>query len=80
MRHFRDYYNREEPLFHVDLAIKDAGHAKSVADKSGSSVKMLELAQGRLKRVKEELGERGDIPSIYGVVREESGLEFKNKG
>lgn len=75
-----DYYQREEPLFHVDLARKDARHARDLADRSGSSVKMLKLAQGRLDRVKEELGDRGDIPSVYGVVRKESGLEFKNKG
>ncbi|CAO2652975.1 Nn.00g023860.m01.CDS01 [Neocucurbitaria sp. VM-36] len=75
-----DYYQREEPLFHIDLARKDARHAKSLADQSGSSVKMLELAQGRLDKVKEELGDKGDIPSVYGVVRKESGLEFKNKG
>jgi hypothetical protein len=41
---------------------------------------MLGLAQGRLDGVKSELGERGDIPSVYGVVRKESGLEFRNKG
>lgn len=77
-----DYYQREEPLFHVDLARKDARHAMALADSSGAkeSMKMLALAQGRLDEVKNELGDRGDIPSIYGVVRKESGLEFKNKG
>ncbi|KAH7072567.1 NAD binding domain of 6-phosphogluconate dehydrogenase-domain-containing protein [Paraphoma chrysanthemicola] len=74
-----DYYQRDEPLFHIDLAKKDARHARSLADKSGASVKMLALAQERLDVVKEELGDKGDIPSIYGVVRKESGLPFKNK-
>jgi 3-hydroxyisobutyrate dehydrogenase-like beta-hydroxyacid dehydrogenase len=74
-----DYYQREEPLFHVDLARKDARHAKAIADKSGSSMKMVALAQERLDTVKEELGDRGDIASIYGAVRKESGLSFKNK-
>jgi hypothetical protein len=30
--------------------------------------------------VKSEIGDKGDIPSVYGVVRQESGLDFKNKG
>lgn len=77
-----DYYKREEPLFGVDLARKDARHAASLAESSGAgeAVKMLKLAQGRLEGVKSELGPRGDIPSVYGVVRKEAGLEFKNKG
>jgi 3-hydroxyisobutyrate dehydrogenase-like beta-hydroxyacid dehydrogenase len=77
-----DYYQREEPLFHIDLARKDARHAMSLAESSGAkeSMKMLGLAQGRLDSVKSEIGDRGDIPSVYGVVRKESGLEFKNKG
>lgn len=41
---------------------------------------MLSLAQERLDKVKEEIGDKGDIPSVYGVVRMESGLDFKNKG
>jgi 3-hydroxyisobutyrate dehydrogenase-like beta-hydroxyacid dehydrogenase len=77
-----DYYQRDEPLFHVDLARKDARHAMSLAESSGAkeSMKMLDLAQGRLDGVKNELGDKGDIPSVYGVVRKEAGLEFKNKG
>ncbi|KAH6872508.1 NAD binding domain of 6-phosphogluconate dehydrogenase-domain-containing protein [Alternaria rosae] len=76
-----DYYQREEPLFHIDLARKDARHAMSLAESSGAkeSMKMLGLAQGRLDSVKSEIGDRGDIPSVYGVVRKESGLGFKNK-
>jgi 3-hydroxyisobutyrate dehydrogenase-like beta-hydroxyacid dehydrogenase len=75
-----DYYQRDEPLFHIDLARKDARHARDLADRSGASVKMLGLAQERLDKVKEEIGDKGDIPSIYGVVRKENGLEFRNKG
>jgi 3-hydroxyisobutyrate dehydrogenase-like beta-hydroxyacid dehydrogenase len=77
-----DYYQREEPLFHVDLARKDARHAMSLAESSGAkeSMKMLALAQSRLDEVKSELGDKGDLPSMYGAVRKESGLDFKNKG
>ncbi|KAF2999767.1 hypothetical protein E8E13_005293 [Curvularia kusanoi] len=73
-----DYYQRSEPLFHIDLARKDARHAKALADASGSSVKGLDVARARLDDVKEHLGDKGDIPSVYGAVRKESGLEFEN--
>lgn len=77
-----DYYKRDEPLFGIDLARKDARHAMSVGESSGAAdgLKMLKLAQGRLDSAKKELGEKGDIPSVYGVVRKEAGLDFKNKG
>ncbi|KAF2124914.1 hypothetical protein P153DRAFT_325134 [Dothidotthia symphoricarpi CBS 119687] len=74
-----DYYQREEPLFHVDLARKDARHAMALAESSGSSVPMLESANKHLIAVKAHLGDKGDIPSIYGAVRKESGLKFENK-
>ncbi|KAJ4985900.1 6-phosphogluconate dehydrogenase 2 [Stagonosporopsis vannaccii] len=74
-----DYYKRDEPLFHIDLARKDARHAKALADTSGSSVRGLDVARARLDDVKEHLGDKGDIPSVYGVVRKESGLQFENE-
>ncbi|KAF2203830.1 hypothetical protein GQ43DRAFT_438495 [Delitschia confertaspora ATCC 74209] len=74
-----DYYKREEPLFHVDLARKDAGHALALARENGVSMKALEVGDAHLVKVKEHLGERGDINSIYGAVRAESGLKFENK-
>jgi 3-hydroxyisobutyrate dehydrogenase-like beta-hydroxyacid dehydrogenase len=74
-----DYYKRDEPLFHIDLARKDARHAKALADNSGTSVKGLEVAAQRLDEVKEHLGNKGDIPSVYGAVRKESGLPFENQ-
>jgi 3-hydroxyisobutyrate dehydrogenase-like beta-hydroxyacid dehydrogenase len=74
-----DYYQREEPLFHVDLARKDARHAMDLAKSSGTSVPALAVAEAHLVKVKEHLGDRGDIPSVYGAVRQESGLKFENK-
>ena len=41
-------------------------------------MKGLDVARARLDDVKEYLGDKGDIPSIYGAVRKESGLEFEN--
>ncbi|KAF2111120.1 6-phosphogluconate dehydrogenase-like protein NAD-binding protein [Lophiotrema nucula] len=74
-----DYYQREEPLFHVDLARKDARHALNLAEKNGVYTPGLKVAEGNLGKVKEHLGDKGDIPSIYGAVRKESGLRFENK-
>ena len=73
-----DYYKREEPLFAVDLARKDAGHAIALAKSAGVRMKDVEVADSHLVEVKEHMGERGDISSIYGAVRKEGGLKFEN--
>lgn len=74
-----DYFEREEPLFQAKLARKDAGHAKSLADKCGAKMNGLEVADAHLKQVVDHAGDRGDIAGIYGAVRKESGLKFENK-
>ena len=73
-----DYYKREEPLFAVDLAMKDARHAQSLANQAGVHMKNVEVANEYLKVVKEHMGARGDIAGIYGAKRVESGLKFEN--
>jgi 3-hydroxyisobutyrate dehydrogenase-like beta-hydroxyacid dehydrogenase len=73
-----DYFKREEPLFAVDLARKDARHAMDLAKGSGCQMHAVEVADAHLAQVKDHMGERGDISSIYGAVRKESGLEFEN--
>ncbi len=73
-----DYYKREEPLFAVDLARKDARHAKDLAKACGAQMKSVEVADMHLAVVKENMGERGDIAGIYGAVRQEAGLKFEN--
>ena len=73
-----DYYKREEPLFAVDLALKDARHAQSLANKAGMHLKNVEVANEYLKGVKEHMGARGDIAGIYGAKRVEAGLKFEN--
>jgi len=73
-----DYHKREEPLFAVDLARKDAGHAMALAKSAGCRLKDVEVADSHLADVKEHMGERGDISSIYGAVRKEGGLKFEN--
>lgn len=59
-----DYYQRQEPLFAVDLARKDARHAKKVAEDSGTRMRIAELGDEYLVGVKDEMGEKGDIAGI----------------
>ena len=73
-----DYYKREEPLFAVDLARKDARHAMALAKAAGTRLKDVEVADAHLEQVKKHRGEKGDIASIYGAVRQEAGLKFEN--
>jgi 3-hydroxyisobutyrate dehydrogenase-like beta-hydroxyacid dehydrogenase len=73
-----DYYKREEPLFAADLARKDARHAMALAKAAGTRLKDVEVADAHLEQVKKHRGEKGDIASIYGAVREEAGLKFEN--
>jgi 3-hydroxyisobutyrate dehydrogenase-like beta-hydroxyacid dehydrogenase len=73
-----EYHKREEPLFAVDLARKDARHAMKLAQDAGCRMKDVEVADQHLKEVKEHMGTRGDIAGIYGAVRKEGGLKFEN--
>jgi len=73
-----DYYKREEPLFAVDLARKDARHAATLAKEAGVKLRDIEVVQDHLEAVKKHQGERGDVAGIYGAVRLEAGLKFEN--
>lgn len=73
-----DYYKREEPLFAVDLARKDARHVKKLAADAGMRHRIVEIADEYLAKVKEHSGEKGDMPAIYGAKRQESGLKYEN--
>lgn len=73
-----DYYKRDEPLFGVDLARKDAGHAMNVAKAVGARLHNVETADTHLAEVRKHSAEKGDIAGIYGAVRQEAGLKFEN--
>ncbi|KAJ3478412.1 hypothetical protein NLG97_g8589 [Lecanicillium saksenae] len=73
-----DYHRREEPLFAVDLARKDARHAKALAAAAGTRMRNVETADAHLALLKEHAGPTGDIAGIYGAVRKEAGLKFEN--
>ncbi|KAJ5372878.1 Dehydrogenase multihelical [Penicillium concentricum] len=74
-----DYCTREEPLFAVDLARKDLGHAYGIAKEGGLRMKNLEVMDGLLEVVKEEKGAKGDVAAVYGAVRKGAGMEFGNQ-
>ncbi|KAF7595861.1 hypothetical protein BBP40_004354 [Aspergillus hancockii] len=73
-----DYYKREEPLFAVDLARKDLGHASSIAREAGVRLRSVEVTDAYLQEVKKEKGFKGDIAGVYGAIRKESGLDYEN--
>jgi len=73
-----DYYKRDEPLFGVDLARKDAKHALSLANACGVKMRDVEVADAHLADVQKAQGSKGDIAGIYGAVRQESGLKYEN--
>ncbi|KAF7715984.1 Uncharacterized protein PECH_004591 [Penicillium ucsense] len=73
-----DYYQREEPLFAVDLARKDLRHAASLAKEGGQRMRNGEVMDGLLQGVKAEKGEKGDVAAVYGAARKAAGLNFEN--
>lgn len=73
-----DYHQREEPLFAVDLARKDARHALDLAKNAGAQMKAVEVADQHLAIVKEQKGVKGDLAGIYGAVRVEADLPYEN--
>lgn len=73
-----DYYKRDEPLFGVDLALKDAKHARKLAEDAGMRHRIVEIAEGYLTQVKEHAGQKGDMAAIYGAKRQETGLKYEN--
>ncbi|KAE8350896.1 hypothetical protein BDV28DRAFT_29400 [Aspergillus coremiiformis] len=73
-----DYYKRDEPLFAVDLARKDLGHASSIAQEAGVRMRSVEVTDAYLQEVKKEKGVKGDLAGVYGAIRKESGLDYEN--
>lgn len=63
-----DYYKREEPLFAVDLARKDARHAQAIANKNGMTMNNVHLADKLLQVVKEQKGEKGDLAGMVRIA------------
>lgn len=72
------YHKMEEPLFGVDLARKDARHAKRLAADAGVDLKIVEVGDRHLAQVQKHAGSSGDLAGIYGAARQEAGLKFEN--
>lgn len=66
----------------TDLALKDYGHAKSLAKEAGVELKGLDIVAQHVRDVgdwaKQEEGRKADIAGVYGTVRKEAGLDFTN--
>ncbi|KAF4446482.1 hypothetical protein F53441_9886 [Fusarium austroafricanum] len=73
-----DYYNRDEPLFAVELARKDARHAMKLAESAGVRLRNVEAADAHLAMAYDHMGSSADMAGIYGAVRKESGLKYEN--
>ncbi|KAI5460992.1 hypothetical protein BGZ63DRAFT_357485 [Mariannaea sp. PMI_226] len=73
-----DYWTRDEPLFTAQLARKDIKHALSLAESVGTRMPGLEVVDRNLAKVETLKQESGDYVGIYGVLRQEAGLEYEN--
>ncbi|KAI0377730.1 hypothetical protein F5Y04DRAFT_171932 [Hypomontagnella monticulosa] len=71
----------QAPWSDLDLALKDVGHGVDCAAQAGVRLDVAETALAHLKRAKEyseKNGERKlDSSSLYGVVRQDAGLDFR---
>ena len=62
----------------VNAAVEQLEKVLQLADAAGARIKLVEVAGGDLKRVKNMMGNRGDVAAGCGAVREEAGLGFRN--
>ncbi|KAK8062390.1 hypothetical protein PG997_014487 [Apiospora hydei] len=75
----------EKPWSDLQLAIKDVGHGVEIAERERVSLRVGQRALENLKKAndwRESLeggGRRLDSSSVFGVVREESGLAFETE-
>lgn len=72
----------EKPWSEVGLAIKDVGHGVEMAKECGFRLPAGGLALRHLEEAKvwgEREGRTLDSTSIYGIVREEAGLDFETE-
>ncbi|KAI1480882.1 NAD(P)-binding protein [Daldinia eschscholtzii] len=71
----------QAPWSDLDLALKDVGHGVDCAARVGVQLKVANTALEHLRRAKEYSEKNGrrrlDSSSLYGVVREDAGLDFR---
>lgn len=65
----------------MNLAIKDVGHGIACAKNGGTTLELGELTLAHLEAAKVYADRQGgrslDSSSVYGVIRERSGLDFE---
>ncbi|KAI0487218.1 hypothetical protein F4859DRAFT_501769 [Xylaria cf. heliscus] len=73
----------ETPWSDLNLALKDVGHGVDSAEQAGVSLEVGKTALEHLKRAKGYSEENGgrllDSSSLYGIVRQDSGLDFRTE-
>ncbi|OTB09313.1 hypothetical protein M426DRAFT_315883 [Hypoxylon sp. CI-4A] len=73
----------QAPWSDLDLALKDVGHGVDCAARAGVPLKVADTALEHLKRAKEYSVQNGgrklDSSSLYGVVRQDAGLDFRTE-
>ena len=77
-----DFHPGQKALSDLTLAIKDVQHGIDCAQAEGTRLKVAEVTMEHLKRAKEysvNNNERSlDSSSLYGVIRQDAGLDFRN--
>lgn len=71
----------ERPWSDLNLAVKDVGHGVSVAEENGCRLPVGETVLEHLKRAQQVGADKGralDSSSLYGVLREDAGLDFES--
>lgn len=72
----------ERPWSDLNLALKDVGHGIQCAKETGMRLPAGELAYGNLQEAKmfsDAQGRALDSSSLYGVLRQQAGLEFETQ-
>jgi hypothetical protein len=67
----------------LNLAIKDVGHGITCAEKAGTRLKLAEVALDHYMRAKKHSDADGgrllDSSSMYGIIRQDAGLDFETE-
>ncbi|KAK2599059.1 hypothetical protein QQS21_005465 [Conoideocrella luteorostrata] len=69
----------QQPGFLISLAIKDVGHAITLAEEHGVTLPTVDIAMSRLKAAREFAGYHLDSSAVYGISRQEAALPFWSK-
>ncbi|MCJ1378970.1 hypothetical protein MMC17_002069 [Xylographa soralifera] len=71
-------YWEKEPIVNIGMAQTVASHVKDMAKAAGVPIPLYEVASKHIDLVASQVGKGGDIDGVYGAVRLESGLDYKN--